>query len=92
MKIDKFKLKVLGNGYQKKSYIHVKDVIEGIIYVVSKNKKTYDTFNISNNDSQTVRSIANQCVNNFQKKKIILNINIKLFMRNSCEGGMEMCP
>lgn len=62
-------LYVMGNGSQKKSYIHVKDAISGMIHAIKKNKKIYDTFNISNNDAVTVRYIANQCVLSYCKGK-----------------------
>lgn len=65
MKKNKKVLNVLGNGSQKKSYIHVRDVISGMFYAIKKNKKIYDTFNISNNDTITVKYIANQCVSSY---------------------------
>jgi len=61
-------LKVLGNGNQKKSYIYVDDVIRGIIFIIKQNKKTYDTYNVSNNDSVTVKYIAKTLVKYFYKK------------------------
>jgi UDP-glucose 4-epimerase len=61
-------LKVLGNGSQLKSYIYVDDVISGILFGVTHSKKIYETFNIANNDSVTVKFIAKQCIKSFSDK------------------------
>ena len=46
-------LKVLGNGYQKKSYIHVEDVLNGITSIQSD--KPFEVFNLGRSDYSTVR-------------------------------------
>ena len=61
-------LKVLGNGNQLKSYIYVDDVITGIVFGAKHSKKLYDTFNIANNDSVTVKFIAKECIKSFANK------------------------
>ena len=48
-------LKVLGNGNQKKSYLHVDDCINAIIHSVKKSKKKINIFNLGTNEYITVK-------------------------------------
>ena len=58
------KLVVLGDGHQNKSYIHVSDVLSAVICAIEKGfDSDIQSYNVSNNDSITVREIV----------KIILN-------------------
>ena len=53
------KLTVLGNGYQKKSYIHISDVINAIFCILGKETNdSIQSFNVSNDDSIRVRDIV----------------------------------
>jgi len=58
LKKDPTKLEVLGDGTQMKSYIHIKDCIEGILSSYNFTNKQVDVFNIGNNDQLDVLSIA----------------------------------
>ena len=51
-------LNILGNGTQSKSYIHVDDVIAGVLHANSVVKSGFDVFNISTDDQITVNEIA----------------------------------
>ena len=51
-------LRILGDGTQKKSYIHVDDVLEAIFLVAGRETKPYEVFNVATNDYVTVREIA----------------------------------
>lgn len=51
-------LEILGNGRQSKSYIHVTDVISGVLTAHSKTKLFNDVFNISTDDYLDVLEIA----------------------------------
>ena len=51
-------LNVLGNGTQLKSYIHVDDVISGIFIACKNNSKNIDYYNLSTDDSISVKEIA----------------------------------
>lgn len=54
------KLVVLGDGYQNKSYIHVSDVLSAIFCAIEKGfEQDIQLYNISNDDSITVRDIVN---------------------------------
>lgn len=59
------KLNVLGDGTQQKSYLHISDLIDGMIYLSQDkfDQITNPIFNLaSNNDFVTVRWIAEQTV------------------------------
>jgi len=55
---DNNELKILGDGTQSKSYIHVDDCVEGILVSLEKSQKNIDVFNIGNNDKVDVMTIA----------------------------------
>jgi len=51
-------LEILGDGKQVKSYIHVDDCINGILFCVENSKNQVDVFNIGNKDQLDVLSIG----------------------------------
>jgi len=51
-------LLILGNGLQKKSYLHIKDCIDATILCTKKNNEKYDVFNIGSEEWITVDEIA----------------------------------
>ncbi|AEH24935.1 NAD-dependent epimerase/dehydratase family protein [Pyrococcus yayanosii] len=54
-------LEILGDGTQRKSYLHVSDTIEGMLHIFEhfrKEDKVYDVYNLGNEDWITVREIA----------------------------------
>lgn len=54
-------LEILGDGTQRKSYLHVSDTVDGMLHIFEhfrKEGKTYDAYNLGNNDWITVREIA----------------------------------
>ncbi|MBN2137992.1 MAG: NAD-dependent epimerase/dehydratase family protein [Sedimentisphaerales bacterium] len=51
-------LKILGDGSQSKSYIHVEDVLDAVLLVGDKSPRQYDCFNVATEDYITVRQIA----------------------------------
>ena len=61
MKNPKF-IQVMGNGNQRKSYIDVKDVINGTILAFQKQKKKFSIYNIANDDQISVKQILNLVV------------------------------
>jgi UDP-glucose 4-epimerase len=54
-------LRILGDGTQKKSYIHVDDVLEAI-FIVAKAIGPYEVFNVATDDYITVKQIADLAV------------------------------
>lgn len=55
---DPSRLKILGDGTQSKSYIHVSDVVEAVLHANIHSNKPYETFNIATGDYLTVTEIA----------------------------------
>ncbi len=53
------KLEILGDGKQKKSYLHIKDCVESSVLCEGKGKKPYDIFNIGSEGIISVIDIAN---------------------------------
>lgn len=73
LKKDKNKLEVLGNGQQRKSYIHTKDCIESMIFCVNHSKKKFNLFNLGTEDQTKVKDIAKTLLRemNLPKTKIV---------------------
>ena len=62
LKKNKKELKILGNGTQSKSYVHVNDVVAGVLLAHQRSNSLNDVFNISNNDFLSVNEIAHLAV------------------------------
>ena len=69
-------LKVLGNGNQRKSYLHVSDCINAILISLKKSKKKINIFNLGTNEYINVK----------QSIKIICN-HLKVIPKVSFLGG-----
>jgi UDP-glucose 4-epimerase len=59
---DPTRLRILGNGSQSKSYIHVDDVLEAVFMVVAQPGPEYDVFNVATEDYLSVSGIADMAV------------------------------
>jgi UDP-glucose 4-epimerase len=55
---DENNLKILGDGTQKKPYMHVEDCLDGMEYVYRNTNNLVNIFNLSANEQTTVLSIA----------------------------------
>ncbi len=55
-------LKVLGDGTQSKSYIHVSDIIAAVLLAHEKTEKRFEPYNVATGDYITVREIAEMAV------------------------------
>ena len=62
LKADPGVLDILGDGTQSKSYVHVSDVIAGMLHVLDHSRERYDVFNLASGDYITVREIADVAV------------------------------
>tara|TARA_A100001388_G_C28774084_1_gene505963 strand:+ start:3252 stop:4223 length:972 start_codon:yes stop_codon:yes gene_type:complete len=74
LKHNPLELKVLGNGTQEKSYLHVDDLVEGMVFLKEKNlnKKNNPIFNLgSHQDTVTVKFIAEEVVKKFSPNAVI---------------------
>jgi len=55
---DPARLRILGDGTQSKSYIHVEDVLDAVFTAHEKTTACYETYNVATDDYITVREIA----------------------------------
>lgn len=55
-------LEVLGDGKQAKPYVHVTDVVDGVLYGLDHAHDPLNVFNIAPPDATSVRRIAELCV------------------------------
>ena len=62
LKADPARLRILGDGTQRKSYIHVDDVLAAMQLADERVTKRYDVFNVATDDYITVREIADLAV------------------------------
>lgn len=62
LKSDPTRLRILGDGTQKKSYIHVEDVLAAIRVADSGVTEKYEMFNVATEDYITVKEIADLAV------------------------------
>lgn len=58
LKNDPTRLRILGDGLQSKSYIHVDDIMEAVLLANERCEARYDVFNVATGDYITVREIA----------------------------------
>jgi UDP-glucose 4-epimerase len=52
------RLVVLGDGSQSKSYLHVEDVVSGVLSLSDSQSSSFDVFNLANDGNITVREIV----------------------------------
>jgi len=52
------RLRILGDGQQSKSYIHVEDVIEAVLLAHRASEKNFEVYNVATGDYITVTAIA----------------------------------
>jgi UDP-glucose 4-epimerase len=55
-------LKIMGDGTQSKSYIHVSDVVDAVLHANRYCPKPYEVFNIATGDYITVTEIADLAI------------------------------
>ncbi len=55
-------LRILGDGEQSKSYIHVSDVVEAVLLALDESREAYQVFNVSTLDAISVTEIAEEAV------------------------------
>jgi UDP-glucose 4-epimerase len=59
-------LHILGNGKQSKSYVHVSDIVEGVLLASDEEKSNFEIFNLSTPDFVDVDEIALMVINELQ--------------------------
>ena len=58
LKRDSHSLKILGDGKQSKSYIHVSEIVDAVLFVLYNETSTFSVFNVSTLDRISVYEIA----------------------------------
>lgn len=64
------RLRILGDGRQSKSYLHVADVIDAMLLVLKKSRKRVNIFNVSSRSFVTVNEIAFLVTRAMQLRKV----------------------
>lgn len=64
-------LKVLGNGKQRKSYLHLQDCIEAMEFAVHNSNQEVNIFNLASQGTTEVKYIAEQVVKSMNLKSVI---------------------
>ena len=64
-------LTVLGNGYQTKSYLHVDDCIEGVLLSLDNNNENITIYNLSTDETITVRDSISEIAQILELSPII---------------------
>ena len=59
---DPTRLRILGDGKQSKSYIHVSDVVEAVLTALHREAQPFQVYNVATGDYITVREIADMAV------------------------------
>jgi len=63
-------LRILGDGTQSKSYIHVDDILDAMFLVGETSTEEYDCFNVATEDYITVKQIADIVAEQMGLKKV----------------------
>jgi UDP-glucose 4-epimerase len=62
LRVQPDRLRILGDGQQSKSYIHVDDVIEAVLLAHRTSTKNFEVYNVATGDYVTVNEIANLAI------------------------------
>ncbi|MGA1848348.1 MAG: SDR family NAD(P)-dependent oxidoreductase [Thermoplasmatota archaeon] len=57
LKNDPSKLEILGDGLQRKSYIHVSDCVEGVIHATENQRADFEYYNVGTDDFVEIKQI-----------------------------------
>jgi len=71
---DNTNLEVLGDGSQSKSYSHLSDCIDSILFCLSHQKEKVEIFNIGNDDKIDVITIAKIVCNSMKLSNVKINV------------------
>lgn len=75
------KLEVLGDGKQRKSYLHVKDCVEAILIAAEKSRGQVEIYNVGSEDTVNVTTIAEIIIEEMGLK------NVEIYYTGGVEGG-----
>lgn len=66
LKADPSKLQILGDGTQRKSYIHVADVVRAVQLVMGIERSGFDVWNVATDETLDVKTIARMAADTMQ--------------------------
>ena len=81
LKNDKSSLEVLGDGKQTKSFIHISDMIKGILQSMKKGEDGVEIFNVGSEDGVEIINVAKIVCKNMKLP------NIEIFTTGGIENG-----
>ena len=81
LKNDKNRLEVLGDGKQTKSFIHISDMIKGILQSMKKGEDGVEVFNVGSEDGIEIINVAKIVCKNMKLP------NIEIFTTGGIENG-----
>ena len=81
LKNDKNRLEVLGDGKQTKSFIHISDMIKGILQSMKKGENGVEIFNVGSEDGVEIINVAKIVCKNMKLP------NIEIFTTGGIENG-----
>jgi len=84
LKKDPYKLEILGDGRQKKSYLYISDAVDATIHLVNifkESSKEYEIYNVGSRDWITVNEIADIITNEMNLK------GVKYIYKSSTKDG-----
>lgn len=64
-------LEILGDGTQKKSYLHVSDCVKAMLVGFEKSRKSVEIFNVGSEDQIDVKTIAETVIEEMSLKKVV---------------------
>jgi UDP-glucose 4-epimerase len=68
LRVNPDSLEILGNGKQAKSYLHVKDCVDGMLFGVEKSRDSVNLFNLASRGVCSVDQIANLVISGMKLK------------------------
>ena len=83
------RLKVLGDGTQSKSYIHVDDCVDAMLTSLDVSKSTVEVFNVGSEDHIGVRAIAGIVAEEMGLKSVGLEMNETQFEGRGWQGDVK---
>ena len=66
----KCELEILGNGNQIKSYLHINDLVDAIIYLITNSNRRENIYNLGSEDQINVKEIAKIIINEMKLKNV----------------------
>jgi UDP-glucose 4-epimerase len=70
LKRDPTRLEILGNGKQSRQYVHVSDIVDGILFGYSRSRESVNVFNLSTEETVTIEQLTDVVLETLCLEKI----------------------